>query len=61
MLSAHNDLHSACGSSDHITRRTLLKGACLTGLTWLTPLADLLALEAENAPGGKPARSVILL
>ncbi len=33
----------------------------MSGLTWLTPLADLLAVEAEKAPSGKPARSVIML
>lgn len=60
-MTNHHDSHFACGSSDHFTRRALLKGTCLTGLTWLTPLADLLALEAETAPKGKPARSVILL
>lgn len=60
-MTTHHDSHFACGSSDHFTRRALLKGTCLTGLTWLTPLADLLALEAETAPKGKPARSVILL
>ena len=56
-----HDPHHGCGSSDHLTRRALLKGAGLSGLTWLTPLADLLAVETEKAPSGKPARSVIML
>jgi len=55
-----NPIH-ACNSSEHLTRRTLLRGAGVAGISWLTPLADLLAVEAEKAPQGKPARSVILL
>jgi hypothetical protein len=50
-----------CQSHDHWTRRTLLRGASIAGVSWLTPLGDLLAVEAEKAPRGKPARSVILL
>ncbi len=50
-----------CGGADHLSRRTLLKAAGVGGLAWLTPLADLLALDAEKAPKGKPARSVIIL
>ena len=50
-----------CGGADHFSRRTLLKAAGVGGLAWLTPLAELLALEAADAPKGKPARSVILL
>lgn len=51
----------ACGSLDHVSRRTLLKLAGLAGLTWLTPISELLALEDEKAPKGKPAKSVIIL
>ena len=51
----------ACHSSSHVTRRTLLRGAGAAGISWLTPLADLLALEAEKAPSGKPAKSLITL
>ncbi|MFA6546334.1 MAG: DUF1501 domain-containing protein, partial [Limisphaerales bacterium] len=50
-----------CGGADHLSRRTLLKAAGVGGLAWLTPLADLLALDTERAPKGRPARSVILL
>jgi len=50
-----------CGGREHFSRRTLLKAAGLAGLTWLTPLSELLALEAERAGKGQPARSVILL
>ena len=60
-MSTSHDPHCACGGSDHVTRRALMKGAGAAGLTWLTPLADLLAVEAETAPKGKPAKSVILL
>ena len=55
-----HDPYHACGSADHFSRRTFLKAAGMTGLTWLTPLADLLAVDAEQAKG-KPARYVILL
>jgi hypothetical protein len=45
-----------CGSAEHeLSRRTFLKAAGLTGLTWLTPLSQLLAIEAERSPGGAPA------
>lgn len=50
-----------CGGADHLSRRTLLKAAGVGGLAWLTPLADLLALDTERAQKGRPARSVILL
>lgn len=48
-----------CGSADHWNRRTLLKAAGLSGLGWLSPLADGLALQGERLDG--PPRSVILL
>lgn len=51
----------ACQSRDHLTRRTLLRGAGAAGLSWLTPLSDLLAVDAGKAPSGKPAKSLILL
>ena len=61
-MKTSHDPHCACNSSDHINRRTLLKGATgFAGVSWLTPLGDILAVEAEKAPKGKPARSVILL
>ncbi|MDZ4402913.1 DUF1501 domain-containing protein [Prosthecobacter sp.] len=61
-MNSSHDPHCGCNSHDHINRRALLKGAVgITGLSWLTPLGDLLAMEAEKAPSGKPARSVILL
>ncbi|NBV25317.1 MAG: DUF1501 domain-containing protein [Proteobacteria bacterium] len=56
-----SNLSYPCGGADHLSRRTLLKAAGVGGLAWLTPLADLLAFNAEEAPKGKPARSVILL
>ncbi len=33
----------------------------MAGLSWLTPMADLLALDAENTPKDKPAKSLIFL
>lgn len=42
-------------------RRLLLSGGAAVGLGWLTPLSGLLAREAEAAPRGKPARSLIVL
>ena len=50
-----------CGSLAHFNRRTLLKAAGLSGLCWLTPLAERLAQAAEKEPRGKPAKSVIVL
>ena len=49
-----------CGGAGHFSRRSLLQTAGLAGLTWLTPLADLLAVNEERGKGA-PARSVILL
>jgi uncharacterized protein (DUF1501 family) len=54
-------LGSSCGSLSHLNRRTLLKVTGLSGLCWLTPLAERLARAAETAPRGKPAKSVIVL
>ncbi len=51
-----------CGTADHFSRRTLLKAAGLSGMSWLTPMADILAGEADTAKDKfKPARSVIVL
>ncbi len=49
----------ACGTAAHWNRRTLLKAAGLSGLGWLTPLADALSLQSEKGRG-RP-RSVIVL
>ncbi len=48
-----------CGSSDHLSRRNLLKIAGTASMAWLTPLATLLAAQAEKKH--QPARSVIML
>lgn len=58
---AHSSFDPCCGGAEHYSRRTLLKAAGLSGLSWLTPLGNLLAANAEAAPSGKPAQSVILL
>ena len=44
-----------------VGRRALLQAAALGGVSWLTPLAELLARDAERAPQGKPAQSLILV
>jgi hypothetical protein len=48
-----------CGSSDHYSRRTLLKAAGVSGLTFLTPLGDLLAVQGEKSRDR--TKSVIVL
>lgn len=50
----------ACGAADHWQRRTFLKAAGLSGLGWLTPLADALSVQSEKNPGKRP-RSIIVL
>lgn len=51
----------ACGGIGHVSRRTLLRWGMAAGISWLTPVARLLAREAEKAPRGAPARSLIVL
>ncbi len=52
---------SGCGSWDHLHRRTLLKAAGLSGIGWLTPVAEALSRASEQDDSGKPPRSVIIL
>ncbi len=49
----------ACGSQEHFSRRSILRLAGLSGLSWLTPLATTLAREEEKARA--PAKSLIVL
>jgi uncharacterized protein (DUF1501 family) len=42
-------------------RRGMLRLAGLGGMAWLTPVAHLLAREAERAPRNEPAQSLIIL
>ncbi|MCI0359645.1 MAG: DUF1501 domain-containing protein [Planctomycetaceae bacterium] len=51
----------ACHSPDHYSRRTILRAAGLSGMCWLTPLAERLARAADRSPQGAPAKSVIVL
>ncbi|MCA9245866.1 MAG: DUF1501 domain-containing protein [Planctomycetales bacterium] len=44
-----------------LDRRKLLQLAGLGSTAWMTRVADVLAQEAESAPRGKPAKSIILL
>ena len=44
-----------------LTRRGALRLAALGGISWLTPLAHLLAQEADATPGHEPAQSLIFL
>ncbi|MDF1658364.1 MAG: DUF1501 domain-containing protein [Verrucomicrobiales bacterium] len=48
-----------CGKPEHLSRRTLLRSAGFAGLSWLTPLSQLLAIGAEKSPS-RP-KSVIVL
>src|SRR5688572_19190810 len=51
-----------CGSAAHFSRRSLLSAAAgLSGIAWLTPLAERLARAAEEAPKGAPPKSLIVL
>lgn len=58
----HTTREGACGSTDHVSRRTLIKGAVgAAGLAWLTPVAQWLSRADEGVRPGDPARSVIVL
>ncbi len=50
-----------CGTQDHIRRRTLLKAAGLSGLAWLTPVAEALAKDADRQAKQPRPKSIILL
>ena len=52
--------HSHCGSIEHVSRRSLLQLAGMSGISWLTPLARSLAQTHESNPQAK-ARSLIVL
>ena len=60
-MSSHPFSIGTCHGRDHVSRRALLTGAGAAGISWLTPVAQLLAQQAEQAPKGKPAKSLILL
>ena len=54
----------SCGSRSHFDRRTILKMAGLSGLSWLTPLATTLARADEsksNSNNSGKAKSLIVL
>jgi uncharacterized protein (DUF1501 family) len=57
----HDAFFFGCCGPDHFNRRTLLKSAALSGLSWLTPLAEALSRAQEHAPRGAPAKSLIVL
>lgn len=48
-------------STPTASRRTLLKLASLAGVSWLTPVAEMLARAEEQSSSREPAQSVILL
>ena len=51
-----------CGSAAHFSRRSALHAALgLSGIGWLTPLAERLARAAEDQPKNEPAKSLIVL
>ena len=50
-----------CGSLSHFNRRTLLKAAGLSGIGWMTPVAEALSRAEDQAPQGQPPKSIIML
>ena len=50
-----------CRGPGHFNRRTLLQAAGIAGASWLTPLAERLALSAEKSSEPSLAKSVIVL
>ena len=50
----------SCGGLDHIRRRTILKMAGLSGMSWLTPLATALAREEEKKKTSRPKSLIVL-
>ncbi|HLN33302.1 MAG TPA: DUF1501 domain-containing protein [Gemmataceae bacterium] len=42
-------------------RRSFLRAAGFAGMSWLTPVSQLLAQAAEQGPRGEPAQSIILI
>ena len=44
-----------------LDRRGALKLAALGGVSWLTPVAELLARQSERKPSTGPAQSIIFL
>jgi len=58
-MNNHYENH-ACGSFEHFSRRSILRLAGLSGLSWLTPLATTLARDAESKQTTH-AKSVIVL
>lgn len=55
-----NQHEYSCGSRSHFDRRTILKMAGLSGLSWLTPMATQLARADEANPRPR-AKSLIVL
>ncbi|MGE0759885.1 MAG: DUF1501 domain-containing protein [Pirellulaceae bacterium] len=51
---------AGCGPL-HLHRRTLLRAAGWSGVSWMTPVARLLSRASEARPQEQPAQSVILL
>lgn len=54
-------MRHACGTHSHLNRRTLLQAAGLSGLGWLTPVAEALSRADERATKGQRPKSVIVL
>ena len=57
----------SCGSQSHFNRRTILKAAGLSGIGWLTPIAEALCRaeqrtkKGQRGPAGSRAKSIIVL
>ena len=51
-----------CGSAAHFSRRSFLSAAAgMSGIAWLTPVAERLARAAEESPKGTLPKSLIVL
>ena len=50
-----------CGSMSHVNRRTLLKMAGLSGVSWMTPVAELLANPSDAVRHHQQATNLIVL
>lgn len=60
MKKSNFDICVGCGSADHWNRRTILKAAGLSGISWLTPLGTKLARAAEHDKKNRPKSLIVL-
>lgn len=60
-MHTYDSLNADCKNISHGNRRTLLMGAGIAGLNWLSPVSQVLSSQAQKIDLGRPAKSVILL